>query len=488
MRKSALTLVLGFVLASCGGEDPAPAPGTNGAPSAAGRPDGPMPVILVSLDTCRPDRLTPYGAPSRNSPYLEALAKESVTFTNCISQSSNTGPAHRSLFTGQFVHRHKHLPGQYMRSPYSWAGLMAEAGYETAAFTGGGFLGEGLGFEDGFQTYVSKDENRTKAYRRGFKTILPQTEAWYDARGDKNKPFFLFLHTYDIHCPYYPEEPIRSRFRGDFDNPEFDILALCGREEFDQYMKADRHELPVEQHQANMDHLRDMYDGGIRMTDEHFGRFLEKLRADGTLDRSLLIVTSDHGESLGRLRPYIGHNHLWEEQLQVPLIVRFPGGRFAGTVSDEPTMLIDLLPTVLDYAGVDQPEGIQGDSLMPLLESARSYNDERLRIAQFNDRLTFRFDERWKVHVRETEGNTGKIKLFDMVADPWEQKSLVADPNRIDEAQAVIQDLVPRFQDWLKVHREDDARFVGQIIEGELSEEVAADLSELGYAEGDEDE
>jgi arylsulfatase A-like enzyme len=484
MRKCTTSLVLGLLAAACSSDEGGP-----GASGAAARADGPVPVILVSLDTCRSDRLTPYGGPQRNSPALDALARESVVFTDCLAQSSNTGPSHRSLFTGQFVHRHHHMPGTYMRSPYSWAGEMAAAGYETAAFTGGGFLGEGLGFEDGFQTYVSKDENRTKAYRRGFKTILPQAEAWYDGRAGSEQPFFLFLHTYDIHCPFTPDEPYASGFRGDFDDSAFDLRALCGRAEYDEYMGRVRAgEVDADTHVANMDHLRNMYDGDIRMTDDQFGAFLEKLRADGTLDRSLLIVTSDHGESLGRLRPYLGHNHLWEEQLQVPLIIRFPGGAHAGTVSREPVMLVDLLPTVLDYLGLDTPDGVQGESLLPLIEEGASYGGERLRIAQFNDRLSFRFDQRWKVHVRETENNTGQIKLFDLQNDPGEQRSLFEsqDPQELQLAQEMGQDLSRRFQEWLRLHREDDARFVGQIIEGELSEDVQADLSELGYVEDDE--
>ena len=151
-------------------------------------------------------------------------------------------------------------------------------------------------------------------------------------------------------------------------------------------------------------------------------------------------------------------------------------------------MLVDLLPTVLDYLGLDTPDGVQGESLLPLVEEGASYGGERLRIAQFNDRLSFRFDQRWKVHVRETENNTGQIKLFDLQNDPGEQRSLFEsqDPQELQLAQEMGQDLSRRFQEWLRLHREDDARFVGQIIEGELSEDVQADLSELGYVEDDE--
>ncbi|RMH03201.1 MAG: hypothetical protein D6702_06780 [Planctomycetota bacterium] len=485
MRKLTASLVLGLLLASCGGDESGaggagPAAGTGaGAP---GRPEGPISVILVSLDTCRQDRLTPYGAPARNSPVLDALAHESVTFTDCVSQSSNTGPSHRSLFTGQYVHRHRHQPGRYMRSPYSWAGLLAEAGYETAAFTGGGFLAEGLGFEEGFQTYVAKDDNRNKAYRRGFATILPQAERWWRGR-DQDKPFFLFLHTYDIHCPYVVPEKYRAEFDEGYDG-DLDLTTFCGREEFDRYMKEVRPTLPLERFKADLDHLRNMYDAGIALTDAQLGAFLGLLQQSGALDRSLLIVTSDHGESLGRRRPYLGHNHLWEEQLKVPLLIRFPGAAFAGTVCEEPVMLIDLLPTVLDYLGLPIPEGVQGESLMPILEEGKSYGGERLRISQYQDRLAFRYDTRWKVHVRQLEDGKSNVKLFDLQNDPAEQHSLFADPDRREEAQQVLDRLVPRFQEWMNAQKEADARFAGVVIEDAVSEDVAAELRALGYTEG----
>ncbi len=481
MRKRCASLVLGLLLASCGGEDPAP--GTPGSGTATGPGGEPLSIILVSLDTCRPDRLAPYGAPAQNSPFLDVLARESITFTNCISQSSNTGPAHRSLFTGQYVHRHQHQPGMFMRSPYSWAGLMAEAGLETAAFTGGGFLGEGLGFEDGFQTYVAKDDNRTKAYRRGFSTILPQADRWRQNR-EQDKPFFLFLHTYDIHCPYVVPERFRSQFDTGYEG-ELDLQALCGREEFDAYMQQARNDMPQEQFRADMDHLRNMYDAGIAMSDSQLGGFMSMLKQDGTLDRSILIVTSDHGESLGRRRPYLGHNHLWEEQLKVPLMIRLPNGEHGGLVSDEPTMLIDLLPTALDYMGLEIPAGVQGDSLKPVIEGSKSYNGERLRIAQFNERLTYRYDDQWKVHVRQFEDGQSNVKLFDLKNDPAEQFSL-ADPKRIEEANAVLEPLVKRFQEWMNAQKDLDPLYVGVVIEDAVSEEVAADLRELGYVEDDE--
>ncbi len=439
------------------------------------------PVIVVSIDTTRQDRLGVYGARSVNSPYLDKLAQEAVVFDDCVSQSSNTGPSHRSLFTGQFVHRHRHSMYEPMHSPYTMAGLFREAGYETAAFTGGGFLSKGLGFEDGFDLYMDRDDNLTESYRRGFATTLPQVRRWWQAR-DASRPFFLFLHSYDVHCPYWPAEPWRSQF-GSWYEGTLDLRKFCGREVFDKAFKG-----PDKLSVDDLNYVNNMYDGGIAMADSELGGFLDGLRADGTLDRSVLVIMSDHGESLGDKRAYLGHNRLWEEQLKVPLMIRFPRAQYGGMRVKEPVMLIDVLPTLLDYLGRPIPEGVQGESLLPILRGEKSYDGQRLRISQHLDRLAFRFDQQWKVHLRQTEGGKARVKLFDLQADPDEHHDLLQDPKRAKEARKTLDDLIERFQAWRAATRDDDARFRGTKIQAPMDPSVAKELGELGYVGFDEDD
>lgn len=431
---------------------------------ACGRSDAPAappatPVILISLDTCRSDRLAPYGGSPDTSPVLARLAAESVTFTDCLAQSSNTGPSHRSLFTGQFVHRHGHRLQAYTRSPYTLAGLLHAAGYQTAGFTGGGFLDPGLGFDQGFDVYKSKNDSGPSPVRRGFQAVLPQAEGWY-AQRDPSRPFFLFLHTYDIHCPYWPAQPWRERFQGNYQG-SLDLKALCGWEAFASLFEGGK-DLPEE----DRDYLQRMYDGNIAMADELLGRFLDRLRADGTLDRSLLIVLSDHGESLGEHR-WVGHNQMWEEQLQVPLLIRFPGAAHAGTICDAPVMLIDVLPTILDYLQLPAPPGVQGESLLPVLDGARQF-PERLRISEHLDQVSFRFDDRWKL-ILSGSGSS----CFDLQADPGETRAL-------QDAQP---GLLARYQEFRAATAAEDQRFRGAALADPIDEELARQLTELGYAD-----
>ena len=454
----------GCLLAAACGEEPA-AP----APPAAPLPPPTTPVILVSLDTCRSDRLAPYGGVPEASPMLQRLAAEAVTFTDCLTQSTNTGPSHRSLFTGQFVHRHAHRLREYTRSPYMLAGLLQSAGYATAGFVGGGFLDPELGFDLGFEVYLSRNDKPQAGPRRGFAGVLPQAEAWY-AQRDPARPFFLFLHSYDIHCPYWPAQPWRGRFRGDYDGP-LDLRNLCGHEAFEDLFR-DGKDLTEE----DRAYLLRMYDGGIAMADELLGRFLEQLRADGTLDRALLIILSDHGESLGEHRT-VGHNHMWEEQLRVPLMIRFPGGAHGGTHCDAPVMLLDVLPTIQDFLRLPLPPGVQGTSLLPLL--AAPQGGERLRISEHLERTSYRFDGRWKVMV--TQGADGAIRraLFDLHADPGEERDLAATPAGAQQLRA----LVERYEKFRQETGADDLRFRGAALEDPIDAELAETLSGLGYTD-----
>ncbi|MDP6849474.1 MAG: sulfatase [Planctomycetota bacterium] len=479
-RLSALILaLLASFLPACGGADSGEGSSAEKRASAA-QAAGMPPIILVSLDTCRADRLGFMGARNPNSPSLDKLASESVVFTNCISQSSNTGPSHRSLFTGMFPTRHKHAMGSYVESPFMLSGLLKDVGYQTAAFTGGGFLAGKLGFADGFDIYVDKDEGYEESmqYRRGLSSILPQAASWWRkespnwANGTTGNPFFLFLHTYDIHCPYWPGEGYRNRY-GSWYEGSADLQSMCGQEDFQAFLDGG-----VKNEDIN--YLNAMYDAGVAMTDELTGRFLEMLRKDGVLDKSILIITSDHGETLGEHR-YIGHNQMWEEQLHVPLMIRFPGGEWGGTRIPDPVMLVDVLPTLLDALELPAPEGVQGTSLMDLARGTASFGGERFRMAMHQDLMSFRVDEQWKVIVKQMEDGQAKVKLYDLSRDPKEARNLLKDPQQAQKYREVLDGLLAEWKAWREAGRELDEKLAPAQIQGAVDQQLQAELSELGY-------
>ncbi|TAH39312.1 MAG: DUF229 domain-containing protein [Planctomycetota bacterium] len=421
-------------------------------------------LILISLDTCRADRLGVYGAARGNSPRLDAFAQECAVFTDCWAQSTSTGPSHRSLFSGQFVHRHGMHDNYFTEAPYTLAGVLAGAGWRTAGFSGGGYVRKKYGLDQGFEVFR---EPAGQPYTRDLPEVLPVAREWLAQA--VAEPFFLFVHGYDPHCPYWPPEPWRSQYAGWYQGA-LDARDKCGRQDFEPLIRSG--EFGAEERR----YVSDLYDAAVASADDQIGRFLDELRARGLLERSLVVFLSDHGESLGE-HDWVGHTRMWEEQLRVPLMIRFPGGEHAGRY-DDPVMLVDVFSTVLGALSVPAPEGAQGIDLMPRLRGGAPLPAERLRLAQFGARESLRLDARWKLTTRSVKGVLTERELYDLQADAGETRNLYATA----EGREVFDRLYARYQEWRGDTQAQDARHRGRRVEVETSEEDAAALAEVGYA------
>ncbi len=453
MLRNLLALVLPLAVA-CG---PEPPPARKAPPS----------VLLISLDTCRPDRLSFAGADRENSPRLDELAAEAAVFTDCLSQSSSTGPAHMSLFTGQYVHRHGMRSHRRAVVERTLASVLARAGYATAAFTGGGYLRSAFGLDHGFKKFVENDPR--PALIRGFASVLPEALRWIDNNG--HRPFFLLVHGYDVHCPYEPPEPYRSRYAGWYDG-DASLDQRCGPSDFQPLFEEGR--FGPDERRA----LNDLYDAGIAGADEALGAFLDELERRGVLERTLVVFTSDHGESLGE-HDWVGHATTWEEQLRVPLVLRFPGGEHAGAY-DAPVELVDVMPTVLDALGLEQPPGMHGRSTMPLLRGEERASRERMRVAARGTWEAVRFDDRYKLVLFLDGDALVPRMLFDLVADPGESVNLLT----TEEGRARAEEIAVRYRAWRASTRAEDERFGGR--DGgapPLDSAARAELSHLGYTD-----
>lgn len=426
-------------------------------------------LILISLDTMRADRLSAYGRIERETtPVLDRLAAEAALFTDCLAPSTVTGPSHLSLFTGQYPTRHGLTEnGARARPGYTLASLLAEAGYETAGFTGGGYLRESFGLAHGFETYRARGGPLAR-FKRTFETSLPHALQWLKQR-DEERPFFLFLHGYDPHCPYEASEASLRPFARVVPAP-FDPAGRCGESDYLPLLEEGRFG------ERELTHLEDLYDALVAGADRSLKPLVRYLRTSGLLERSILVFASDHGEGLGE-HGWIGHGRLWDEQASVPLFVRFPGGRFAGRY-DAPVSLVDVAPTLLEALGLPVPEGVQGESLMPLLRGERA-DLERPRLVVFGDEAAVRFDRRWKVTFRGREGEPSEVRVHDLAADPGEERDLAGTP----EGRARFEEVFARFAAWRRSMAEGDRRHRAVEEAGELSEEERADLSALGYLE-----
>ncbi len=343
--------------------------------SASGASERPN-LVLISLDTLRADHLSLYGYARPTSPMLDSWVRDhrSVTFRQVVPPSGWTLPSHFSLFTGLEAFRH---PANYYRmavdgSAYGFlAELLREAGYRTQAFTAGGFVHPIYGLAKGFDSfaYLASTELRLQE----LELSLAKVGSWLD--DGREEPFLLFLHTYEIHTPNPARQPYFDRFSdlpADWtvdvaNNPTLPDGGFLG--EFHPVIRK-RPEEPASPVPDALTGLpRDAYDSAIAFTDEKLAPLLQRL-TEPPFDRNTVVVLfSDHGESFGELGRW-GHANLTLSNLRVPLVVVLPGKGKALTVPSQ-VRLIDLFPTLLELAGVAVPEGIDGESLGPLLAGAQ---------------------------------------------------------------------------------------------------------------------
>ncbi|MFQ5590207.1 MAG: sulfatase [Phycisphaerae bacterium] len=338
---------------------------------------GPLPraaahtVILISVDTLRADRLGCYGYHRPTSPNLDALARESLLFKNAVAQSAFTLISHKSLLSAKYplhllqettngdLRTLASVPDQHRLLVDSFRNLksdlliraIGEGGYRTAAFTDGVWMSRWFGFDQGFDRFDDSGGH--------LEGIVPRALEWLGP--NRRDPIFLFLHTYDTHCPYASREPFDSMFCHDH-SAHISLERRCNLVNLGKTPLMQSNLAPKDL-QAVSDH----YDGGIACADADLGVLLDTLRTQGVYAEALIIVTSDHGESLGE-HGQIGHGGLYLNQLRVPMIIKVPASwKIAPGVIDKPVDLLDVMPTVFDACHIPIPHGVDGRSLLPLM-------------------------------------------------------------------------------------------------------------------------
>ncbi|HET6304872.1 MAG TPA: sulfatase [Myxococcota bacterium] len=389
------------------------------------RPD----IILVSIDSLRPDHLGSYGYARDTSPTIDALGAAGARFTTATSTTSWTLPAHAALFTG--LHDATHgLSSDGLRlaeEHLTLAEVLRGAGWRTAGFFGGPYLHPAFGLAQGFDFYqscmtrladdVPEGELRAQALG-GAETahadvtgprLLEEAERWLATLDEA--PFFLFLHLWDVHYDYIPPPGYAERF-----DPDYTGTLTGAGMLHDPALRAGMDP-------RDLAHLVALYDGEIRYTDEVLGKVLDGLDRRGRLANALVVVTADHGEEFFE---HGGKGHrrtLFEEVVRVPLVVRWPGRVEAGRVVEDPVRLVDVMPTLLALAGVELPVAVQGRDLGPLLRGETLPEAPAL--------LELRRPRRHLRALRTAERKLvsdarGRSLLFDLVRDPREAHPLRA--------------------------------------------------------------
>lgn len=426
-------------------------------------------IILISLDTMRADHLGAYGYARDTSPNLDAIARQGILYESSYAQAPGTLLSHMSILTGLYPRRHGVVDKRLSlrESTPTLPGELRNRGYATAAFTGGGYVRERFGYHgfDHFQHSRYWDSSY-RSEDRQFEEMLD----WIDAQ---TEPFFLFWHSYRVHSPYNPP-PETDRFS----DPEYDGLVdvnpgtpteVCrgvagrgcerrGLPYFERILDA------MQPH--DVQHVVDKYDGEVLSLDALVGRLWEQLDHRGLLADTLVVVTSDHGESFAERERnrMIGHGPLYREVLHVPLLLYVPGIE-PGMTSSEIVETIDIMPTVLDLVGVARPQNLDGRSLA----DGEIAHDQRFAFAEA-------WDDAGLIAVSVIHGDRhlidwtdGRDELFDLVADPGEQSNLI-------EREPALARRLRRIAERLG-----ELGATPGIQDGVLDEETLRDLDALGY-------
>ena len=354
-------------------------------------------VIVVVVDTLRADHLSAYGYSRPTSPYLEQLAREGVQFSDAISPSSWTLPAHQSLLSGRYPHEHGKVREQVVNQNLPELGnSLAAKGYRTGAFSANtDFFCRRAGFAQSFQHFEDYFYSagdmvyRTFWGRLFYRTYvaellgldeLPGRKKAADVNAemlnwvshDSQRPFFAFLNYFDVHYPYVPELPYRSKFahaqQQEACRPSwgFRLNPLHRPTEFERLLQMSPACFQVQ---------IDQYDGGVSYVDQQIANLMAELHRKNLDRNTIVVVTSDHGESF-REHGLVTHGtSLYRELIHVPLVVWWPGHVPAGQKIDRPVSTASLPATVLDLIGSDSPSDYPIPSLATLWKQPSAVTD-----------------------------------------------------------------------------------------------------------------
>jgi arylsulfatase A-like enzyme len=475
-------------------------PGLLGSPVVrdAATPPALPNVLLVSIDTLRADHVGCYGYDGGTTPNLDALARRGILFRRAVSNAPYTLPAHASLLSGQFpsVHRAER-PSDMLSSQRSplLAQALARAGLRTQAFTGGVFLNADFGFDKGFDAFdpidplrpressffaelLARSNERDDRPHRPWEPPLAVTAELLDERGPDHvldwlgehagEPFFLLLHTYVVHDYDPPADWLDCGERG----------CTSERVDYNEYRISRGmgwRARPISD--ADREHLVHRYDAALRYADDVLGRILARLEELGIDGRTIVVVTSDHGEELFE-RGFMQHGKtLYEELLKVPLILAGPG--IAPRVVEEAVMTADVAPTILAALGLPLDPRMQGVDLLGQDLAGRGAWSEVHD--DFVHKEAWLDPSGWKLIHAPPDTSVvfpaeREWSLFDLESDPGELAELsAAETARFGELRARLE----RQRGSL----DELARELGAAQAGELSAETQAQLRQLGYVE-----
>jgi arylsulfatase A-like enzyme len=468
-RGAPLAALLALSLLACRG------PHEEAAAPAARRPVASgtgWSVLLITIDTLRADHVGAYGYARPTTPHIDALAAEGTLFESAYTYWPKTRGSFVAMLTGRrasqsgYSKTHPLLLGM---NP-TLASVLHDAGYDTVAAVDNANVAASLGYAKGFRVYQETWEDTSLTTEMDRARAITEAGVRLVQGAEPSRPFLLWLHYVNPHAPYTPPSPYDSRFLPpeSEQGPRLPVVsslhggiprqwAVPGEDRLGYYVA--------------------QYDGEMAAVDAEAGRVCEALRSSAVADSTVVVLTSDHGESLGEHDYYFDHGEdLFDPSQRVPLIVRVPGAP-RGRRSEVLASTLDVLPTILDAIKVSYPAGLAGHSLLGAVEGGPA--PERSRLFGQNDRgLTATWDERFKL-VASPEGDGARLALYDRREDPGETRDVSARRKRElrTHREALERYLERADEEWERLRE----MLAGTSGEGHLSSEACERLRAIGY-------
>jgi len=374
-----------------------------------------MNIIVLTIDTLRADHLGCYGYEGAGTPNIDRLSKEGILFKYTTAQTPLTLPSHSSIFTGTYPLHHgvRDNGGFYLDERHTTlAEVLKERGFATGGFVAAFVLDSRWGLNQGFDYYYDnfdltkyKTVSLDSVQRRGDE-VLAEATRWMDE--NRESKFFAWIHLYDPHTPYDPPEPYKSRYR----EKRFGL-----------------------------------YDGEIAYVDQLLGEFRGYLEENDLLEKTIIVFTGDHGESLGEHKESAHGFFIYDAAVRVPLIIRFPASSLADTVVEKQVRSIDIMPTLLHMAGADVPEDVQGTSLLSLILGDHDEADRQAYSETYWPRYHYGWSELKSIRQgRYKFIDAPDPELYDTFEDPGEIDNIIGKKATLaNEMKRQIDSLIQKY-------------------------------------------
>ncbi|MBI2835107.1 MAG: sulfatase [Acidobacteria bacterium] len=446
------------------------APVTSAIDTPTARADRSHPnIVFISMDTVRPDHLSVYGYRRDTSPRLTELARGATLYSRALAPGSMTLASHGSFFTGVYPSWHgaRDVTYRFDNSYRTIAEFLSSKGYHTVGLAANPtFLLPTIDMLRGFRYFDARTPEASllplakqpvvssRYYLRrfgisAFNALVGGVQAPYKpgrfiteaalrhlegfrTRGER---FFLFLNYMDAHAPYLPPPPFDTMYRGkmpEFDWSAYGFLRLAVLRGEHRLTDAER---------AN---LVSQYDGGIAYEDSEIGRVIAHVKQLGLYDNSLIVIASDHGESFGERR-FLEHGQtVYQDQIRMALVIKYPGQR-DGRLVDRAVSGVDLMPTVLEAAGVELPRDIQGRSLRAAAREGAGGRELYSEASPPRDRAPRQQRGIISNGLKLVRSTDGSHEVYDLNADPEERYNL------FNATDAHVRQLQAQLTDWLRL-------------------------------------